>query len=82
VDSHERKRLYHEATEFLALRAERLKWVRKGGDFEQDHRFRAGSIPAFRKRLTPPNGAKEKKAAHQDAGHGLGDGGCAPTRET
>jgi len=31
-DSHERKRLYHEATEFLALRAERLKWVRKGGD--------------------------------------------------
>jgi len=25
-DSHERKRLYHEATEFLKLRAERLKW--------------------------------------------------------
>jgi radical SAM superfamily enzyme YgiQ (UPF0313 family) len=34
-DSHERKRLYHEATEFLKLRAERLKWVRKGGDFDK-----------------------------------------------
>ena len=31
-DSHERKRLYHEATDFLRLRAERLKWVRNGGD--------------------------------------------------
>src|SRR5882724_315223 len=31
-DSHERKRLYHEATEFLALRAERLKWARQGGE--------------------------------------------------
>jgi radical SAM superfamily enzyme YgiQ (UPF0313 family) len=31
-DSHERKRLYHEATSFLKLRAERLKWVRQGGD--------------------------------------------------
>src|SRR3974390_1178600 len=31
-DSHERKRLYHEATEFLRLRAERLKWARQGGD--------------------------------------------------
>ena len=31
-DSHERKRLYHEATDFLKLRAERLKWVRQGGD--------------------------------------------------
>ncbi len=30
--SHERKRLYHEATDFLKLRAERLKWVREGGD--------------------------------------------------
>jgi hypothetical protein len=30
-DSHERKRLYHEATEFLSLRAERLKWAQKGG---------------------------------------------------
>jgi len=27
--------LYHEATEFLKLRAERLKWVRKGGDFDK-----------------------------------------------
>jgi radical SAM superfamily enzyme YgiQ (UPF0313 family) len=34
-DSHERKRLYHEATEFLNLRAERLKWVRKGGDYDK-----------------------------------------------
>src|SRR6266481_3599429 len=31
-DSHERKRLYHEATDFLRLRAERLKWVQQGGD--------------------------------------------------
>ena len=31
-DSHERKRLYHEATDFLKLRAERLKWVQNGGD--------------------------------------------------
>jgi len=30
-DGHERKRLYHEATEFLKLRAERLKWAREGG---------------------------------------------------
>src|SRR6266705_3362729 len=34
-DSNERKRLYHEATEFLKLRAERLKWVRQGGDFDK-----------------------------------------------
>jgi hopanoid biosynthesis associated radical SAM protein HpnJ len=31
-DSHERKRLYHEATAFLKLRSERLKWAREGGD--------------------------------------------------
>jgi hypothetical protein len=31
-DDHERKRLYHEATAFLKLRAERWKWVRNGGD--------------------------------------------------
>jgi hypothetical protein len=31
-DSHERKRLYSEATEFLTLRAERLKWAKNGGD--------------------------------------------------
>ena len=31
-DSNERKRLYHEATEFLKLRAERLKWARQGGE--------------------------------------------------
>ena len=30
-DSHERKRLYHEAVDFLKLRAERWKWVRQGG---------------------------------------------------
>ncbi len=29
-DAHERKRLYHEAVAFLRLRAERLKWARKG----------------------------------------------------
>jgi len=34
-DSHERKRLYHEATSFLKLRAERLKWVRQGGDIDK-----------------------------------------------
>ena len=31
-DDHERKRLYHEATAFLKLRAERWKWARAGGD--------------------------------------------------
>jgi hopanoid biosynthesis associated radical SAM protein HpnJ len=31
-DGHERKRLYAEATEFLKLRAERLKWAREGGE--------------------------------------------------
>jgi len=31
-DSYERKRLYDEATAFLKLRAERLKWARKGGE--------------------------------------------------
>ena len=31
-DSNERKRLYHEAVEFLKLRAERLKWARQGGN--------------------------------------------------
>ncbi|HXR33485.1 MAG TPA: hopanoid biosynthesis associated radical SAM protein HpnJ [Verrucomicrobiae bacterium] len=31
-DSNERKRLYHEAVDFLKLRAERVKWVRRGGD--------------------------------------------------
>jgi hopanoid biosynthesis associated radical SAM protein HpnJ len=34
-DSHERKRLYHEATSFLKLRSERWKWVRNGGDAEK-----------------------------------------------
>jgi len=34
-DSYERKRLYHEATSFLKLRAERWKWVRQGGDAEK-----------------------------------------------
>jgi hypothetical protein len=27
--------LYHEATSFLKLRAERLKWVRQGGDIDK-----------------------------------------------
>jgi hypothetical protein len=31
-DGNERKRLYHEAVEFLKLRAERVKWARRGGD--------------------------------------------------
>jgi hopanoid biosynthesis associated radical SAM protein HpnJ len=31
-DSNERKRLYHEAVDFLKLRSERWKWVREGGD--------------------------------------------------
>ena len=34
-DSHERKRLYHEATDFLKLRSERWKWVRQGGDIDK-----------------------------------------------
>ena len=34
-DSHERKRLYHEATCFLKLRSERWKWVRQGGDIDK-----------------------------------------------
>jgi hopanoid biosynthesis associated radical SAM protein HpnJ len=34
-DSNERKRLYHEAVDFLKLRAERLQWARQGGDFEK-----------------------------------------------
>jgi hypothetical protein len=34
-DSHERKRLYHEATSFLKLRSERWKWVRQGGDIDK-----------------------------------------------
>jgi hypothetical protein len=34
-DSHERKRLYHEAVDFLKLRSERWKWVREGGDIEK-----------------------------------------------
>ena len=31
-DSNERKRLYHEAVDFLKLRAERVKWARREGD--------------------------------------------------
>src|SRR6202008_4620511 len=34
-DSNERKRLYHEAADFLKLRSERWKWVREGGDAEK-----------------------------------------------
>src|SRR5580658_3242480 len=34
-DGHERKRLYHEATEFLKLRSERWKWVNQGGDIDK-----------------------------------------------
>ncbi len=34
-DGHERKRLYNEATEFLRLRSERLKWAKAGGDGEK-----------------------------------------------
>ena len=30
-DGNERKRLYHEAVDFLKLRAERIKWARRGG---------------------------------------------------
>ena len=30
-NNHERKRLYHEAVDFLKLRAERWKWARQGG---------------------------------------------------
>jgi hypothetical protein len=31
-DSYERKRLYHEAVDFLKLRAERAKWAGQGGE--------------------------------------------------
>jgi len=31
-DGNERKRLYHEAVEFLKLRAERVNWARRGGN--------------------------------------------------
>ena len=34
-DGNERKRLYHEAVDFLKLRSERWKWVRQGGDIEK-----------------------------------------------
>ena len=34
-DGNERKRLYHEAVEFLTLRAERLQWARQGGDIQK-----------------------------------------------
>jgi radical SAM superfamily enzyme YgiQ (UPF0313 family) len=34
-DSNERKRLYHEAVDFLKLRSERWKWVREGGDIDK-----------------------------------------------
>jgi hypothetical protein len=34
-DSNERKRLYHEAVDFLKLRSERWKWVRQGGDVDK-----------------------------------------------
>jgi len=41
-DSNERKRLYHEAVEFLQLRAERLKWVSQGGE---DYKKPMVSVP-------------------------------------
>jgi radical SAM superfamily enzyme YgiQ (UPF0313 family) len=34
-DANERKRLYHEAVDFLKLRSERWKWVRQGGDIDK-----------------------------------------------
>jgi radical SAM superfamily enzyme YgiQ (UPF0313 family) len=42
-DSHERKRLYHEAVEFMRLRAERLKWARHGDDSPKAMVSMAGS---------------------------------------
>src|SRR5260221_648698 len=45
-DSHERKRLYHEATSFLKLRAERLKWVQQGGDVDKTIISVPGPAPA------------------------------------
>jgi len=72
-DSHERKRLYHEATEFLQLRAERLKWARKAA-ITTAHGFRTWSVFSFRKRLTPAKW-RAKEDCDQDAGHGLGNGG-------
>jgi radical SAM superfamily enzyme YgiQ (UPF0313 family) len=45
-DSHERKRLYHEATSFLKLRSERWKWVREGGDQEKTMVVVPGSASA------------------------------------
>jgi len=46
VDSHERKAPVPRATEFLQLRAERLKWVRKGGDYDKTSGFSAGESSA------------------------------------
>jgi hypothetical protein len=34
-DTNERKRLYHEAVDFLKLRAERLKWAQQGADMQR-----------------------------------------------
>ena len=45
-DSYERKRLYHEATSFLKLRAERWKWVRQGGDAPKPMVSVPGTTPA------------------------------------
>ena len=54
-DGHERKRLYHEATEFLKLRSERLKWAREGGDGEKPLISVPSGTFRFRQRLTRRN---------------------------
>ena len=46
---HERKRLYHEAVDFMKLRADRKKVARKGRA-EESHGLRAGwiRVPAWK----------------------------------
>ena len=61
-DSHERKRLYHEATSFLKLRSERWKWVREGGDAEKTDGSR--SRFRFRQRLITHQDSAARKGAH------------------
>jgi radical SAM superfamily enzyme YgiQ (UPF0313 family) len=45
-DSYERKRLYHEAVDFLKLRAERAKWARQGGETPKTTVSVLGTSPA------------------------------------
>ena len=50
-NAHERKRLYHEAVEFLRLRAERWKYARQASS-----RTRAVAVPIADSRSRPESG--------------------------